>query len=235
VCSSDLYGIELIDSRGQQQHFDGVVLACHADQSLSLLTDANEQERHLLGAFEYQRNRAILHSDTRLMPKNKKVWSSWNYLSQSTANQEKSLAVSYWMNQLQPLATQQAMILTLNPPIEPEQGSIHCSFLYDHPVFNEQALQAQKELYTLQGQQHTWFCGSYFGYGFHEDGLQSGLAVAEDIGAIKRPWQVDNESGRIFWPSKDVIKQDQADAKPSSSSQHSVQPLARRSTTPYSH
>lgn len=205
-------GVELIDSRGEQRHFDEVVLACHADQALALLSDASEQEQLLLGAFEYQRNRAILHSDTRLMPRNRKVWSSWNYLSQdglnsqnnSTENsgsgQEGSLAVSYWMNKLQPLATEQPLIVTLNPPVEPEEGSIHCSFLYDHPVFSENAISAQQELYKLQGQNRTWFCGSYFGYGFHEDGLQSGLAVAEALGAPKRPWSVAEESGRIHWP-----------------------------------
>jgi predicted NAD/FAD-binding protein len=196
-------GVELIDSRGEQRHFDEVVLACHADQALALLSDASEQEQLLLGAFEYQRNRAILHSDTRLMPRNRKVWSSWNYMSQENRDdsaQEGSLAVSYWMNKLQPLATDQPLIVTLNPPVEPEEGSIHCSFLYDHPVFSENAISAQQELHKLQGQNRTWFCGSYFGYGFHEDGLQSGLAVAEALGAPKRPWSVAEESGRIHWP-----------------------------------
>ncbi len=208
-------GVELIDSRGEQRKFDEVVLACHADQALELLSDASEQEQLLLGAFEYQRNRAILHSDTRLMPRNRKVWSSWNYLSQDSQNnsiensgsdQEGGLAVSYWMNKLQPLATKQPLIVTLNPPIEPEEGSIHCSFLYDHPVFSENAISAQQELYKLQGQNRTWFCGSYFGYGFHEDGLQSGLAVAEALGAPKRPWNVAEESGRIHWPGHSSTK-----------------------------
>ncbi len=192
----------VVDSRGEQREFDEVVLACHANEALQLLSNPTQQEQHLLGAFGYQRNKAILHSDTRLMPKNRKLWSSWNYLRGRTGerhNQE-SLAVSYWMNKLQPLATEQPLIVTLNPPEEPEEGSIHCSFLYDHPVFDKNAMAAQQELYKLQGENHTWFCGAYFGFGFHEDGLQSGLAVAEALGDVRRPWQVENESGRIFWP-----------------------------------
>lgn len=192
-------GVEVVDARGDHRQFDAVVLACHADQALQLLSQPSEQEQQLLGAFRYQRNRAILHSDTRLLPKNQKVWSSWNYLS-GYGEHADSLAVSYWMNQLQPLATTQPLIVTLNPPIEPDEALIHSSFLYDHPLFNQHALAAQQQLYQLQGQQNTWFCGSYFGYGFHEDGLQSGLAVAEALGAPQRPWQVANPSGRIHWP-----------------------------------
>ncbi len=192
----------VVDSRGEQREFDEVVLACHANEALQLLSNPTQQEQHLLGAFGYQRNKAILHSDTRLMPKNRKIWSSWNYLRGRTGelHNQQSLAVSYWMNKLQPLATEQPLIVTLNPPEEPEEGSIHCSFLYDHPVFDKNAMAAQQELYKLQGQNHTWFCGAYFGFGFHEDGLQSGLAVAEALGDVRRPWQVENESGRIFWP-----------------------------------
>lgn len=194
--------VTVVDSRGEQREFDDVVLACHADQALQLLANPTQQEQHLLGAFGYQRNKAILHSDTALMPKNRKVWSSWNYLRgrDDDPHDRQSLAVSYWMNKLQVLDTDQPMIVTLNPPIEPEEGSIHCSFLYDHPVFDRNAIAAQKELHQLQGQQNTWFCGSYFGYGFHEDGLQSGLAVAEALGDVRRPWQVEDESGRIHWP-----------------------------------
>lgn len=192
----------VVDSRGEQREFDEVVLACHANEALQLLSNPTQQEQHLLGAFGYQRNKAILHSDTRLMPKNRKLWSSWNYLRGQAGerhNQE-SLAVSYWMNKLQPLATEQPLIVTLNPPVEPEEGSIHCSFLYDHPVFDKNAMAAQQELYKLQGENHTWFCGAYFGFGFHEDGIQSGLAVAEALGGVRRPWKVENESGRIHWP-----------------------------------
>lgn len=192
----------VVDSRGDQREFDDVVLACHANEALQLLDQPTEQEQHLLGAFGYQRNKAILHSDTRLMPKNRKLWSSWNYLrgSDGELHNQQSLAVSYWMNKLQPLETEHPLIVTLNPPEEPEEGSIHCSFLYDHPVFDKNAMAAQQELYKLQGQQNTWFCGAYFGYGFHEDGLQSGLAVAEALGDVRRPWKVRNESGRIHWP-----------------------------------
>lgn len=192
----------VVDSRGEHREFDDVVLACHANEALQMLDQPTEQEQHLLGAFGYQRNRAILHSDTRLMPKNRKLWSSWNYLRGRSGEDHNSqtLAVSYWMNKLQPLQTEQPLIVTLNPPEEPAEGTIHCSFLYDHPVFDKNALAAQQELYKLQGRNHTWFCGAYFGFGFHEDGLQSGLAVAEALGGVRRPWQVEEESGRIHWP-----------------------------------
>ncbi|MDX1320692.1 MAG: hypothetical protein R3207_10985, partial [Oceanospirillum sp.] len=205
----------VVDSRGEQREFDEVVMACHANEALQLLASPTEQEQHLLGAFGYQRNKAILHSDTRLMPKNRKVWSSWNYLrgSDGELHNQQSLAVSYWMNKLQPLETDEPLIVTLNPPVEPEEGSIHCSFLYDHPVFDKNAMAAQQELHKLQGQNHTWFCGAYFGFGFHEDGLQSGLAVAEALGGLRRPWQVENESGRIFWPGHvSTQKQDAGNA-----------------------
>ncbi|MBB1486715.1 NAD(P)/FAD-dependent oxidoreductase [Oceanospirillum sediminis] len=215
--------VELIDSRGEHRDFDDVVLACHADQALALLSNATEQEQHLLGAFSYQRNRAILHSDTRLMPKNRKVWSSWNYLSDPQGQNKDQLAVSYWMNLLQPLATEQPLIVTLNPPVEPEEGSIHCSFLYDHPVFSREAIAAQLELHKLQGQHRTWFCGSYFGYGFHEDGLQSGLAVAEAMGAPRRPWNVAEESGRIHWPGLAADKADTEASHPVPEAAHAPQ------------
>ncbi|MDR6771948.1 FAD-dependent oxidoreductase [Azospirillum sp. BE72] len=188
------------DRRGNLRAHDHVVIATHADQALALLEDAGEEERRLLGAFGYERNLAILHTDAALMPKRRAVWSSWNYLSrQSDGGKDgDAVCVTYWMNRLQGfLPRERDLFVTLNPSHPPREGSILRSVLYDHPIFGMAALAAQKRLWTLQGQRRTWFAGSYFGAGFHEDGVQAGLVVAEALGGLRRPWTVPNESGRI--------------------------------------
>jgi len=178
--------------------FDHVVVATHADQALQMLGDADDTERRLLGAFRYVRNRAVLHSDPALMPRRKAAWASWNYLSTrcDTVTQA-GLSVSYWMNRLQRLDTEQALLVTLNPAVEPDPRLVHREDLYDHPLFDVAAHHAQHQLWSLQGRRRTWFCGAHFGAGFHEDGLQAGLAVAEQLGRVRRPWCVENESGRL--------------------------------------
>lgn len=202
----------LIDWQNEQWQFDHIVFACHADQTLKLLADPRPEERTVLEAFRFERNRAVLHSDTRLLPRNRKVWASWNYIGQTSDTDQTSnagqpriggqqqLSVSYWMNRLQHLPTRQPMIVTLNPFIEPEPGSVHASFLYDHPLFDRAALAAQQRLWPLQGQHNSWFCGAWCGYGFHEDGLQAGLAVAEALGGVARPWQVAGMYDRLPLP-----------------------------------
>ena len=131
------------------------------------------------------------------MPKRRRLWSSWNYLGEGKGR-EATLAVTYWMNQLQPLgATAPDLFVTLNPPREIDTAHSIAAFDYAHPMFDAAAMRAQRELWSLQGVNRTWFCGAYFGYGFHEDGLQSGLAAAEAVGGVRRPWTVENESGRI--------------------------------------
>ncbi|UTW04339.1 FAD-dependent oxidoreductase [Amphritea atlantica] len=191
-------GIIIEDLHGVREHYDEVVLACHADQALALLQDPTEQEKQLLSSFPYQRNRALLHLDQSLLPRNKKVWSSWNYMASGSARDERQVSVSYWMNRLQPLATEQPVIVSLNPLKEPAADKLIRSFFYDHPAFGQDSLINQQKLWSLQGQQNTWFCGAWFGYGFHEDGLQSGLAVAEQLGGIPRPWHLDNPNSRII-------------------------------------
>jgi predicted NAD/FAD-binding protein len=183
------------DESGDEQGFDHVVLACHADQALALIDNPTEQECTLLGAFGYTRNRAVLHGDTRFMPRRRSVWASWNYLGRRDHTDE--LLVTYWMNRLQGLANVPPLFVTLNPVVEPALESIIREEFYDHPRFDSEAMRAQKGLWSLQGGNRTWFCGAYFGAGFHEDGLQSGLAVAEQLGGARRPWSVPNESGRI--------------------------------------
>ncbi|MFN0263617.1 NAD(P)/FAD-dependent oxidoreductase [Tepidamorphus sp. 3E244] len=184
------------DARGAVRPFDQVVIATQADQALGLLDAPADEEARLLGAFAYQENLAILHSDRRLMPKRRRIWSAWNFLK-SGAQGRSELCLTYWMNELQSLDTRWPVLVTLNPYDEVHPKAEHGRFAYRHAVFDNAALTAQKDLWSLQGQKRTWFCGSYFGYGFHEDGLQAGLAVAEAIGGVRRPWYVDNESGRI--------------------------------------
>ncbi len=189
-------GVEITAADGTVSQFDDVVLATHADISLKLLADADEHEKRLLGAFRYSDNRAVLHEDETLMPKRRAAWASWNYLGDDAPDDSAELAVTYWMNALQGLDRRQNIFLSLNPPREPRASAIKREISYSHPVFDQGALDAQDELWRLQGRRQTSFCGSYFGYGFHEDALQSGLSVAERFG-VRRPWSVANESGRL--------------------------------------
>jgi predicted NAD/FAD-binding protein len=190
-------GIVVQDEQGARRRFDHVVIAAHADQALAMLEDPSAAERELLGAFGYQRNHAVLHSDTSLMPRRRATWSGWNYLGRPSASGGRDLCVTYWMNDLQGLPKDQPLFVTLNPIHPPRKGSLIRSEIYDHPVFDSAAVAAQPKLWSLQGERNTWFCGAYFGSGFHEDGLQAGLAVAEALGGARRPWRVDDESGRI--------------------------------------
>jgi len=171
-------------------------MASHADQTLAAIADPSDQEQNLLGAFRYSRNLAVLHTDETFMPKRRAVWSSWNYIgSKDTASN--GVCVTYWMNRLQNIESETPLFVTLNPPRPPRAGTLLHSELYDHPIFDAKAIAAQRKLWLLQGKRNTWFCGAYFGAGFHEDGLQAGLAVAEQLGNMRRPWRVPNESGRI--------------------------------------
>ena len=186
-------GVRIQDSSGAQAQFDHVVIATHGDQALRLLEDPDDRESRLLGAFRYAQNLAVLHSDPTVMPRRRRVWSSWNYVGQR--DEPDRLTVTYWMNRLQGLADDTPLFVTLNPDRMP-QRAIH-SEMYEHPQFDAAAMRAQTDLWSLQGRRRTWFCGAWFGAGFHEDGLQAGLAVAEQLGGLRRPWQVPNENGRI--------------------------------------
>ena len=179
-------------SDGRALDFDAVVIGAHADQALAMLETPSVLERELLGSFRYTHNRAVLHEDASLMPQRRRAWASWNYLGEPGALP----AVTYWMNRLQPLATRRDLFVTLNPLRPPRAGSVHQEFSYAHPLFERGSLAAQGELWRIQGTQRVWFCGSYFGYGFHEDALESGLWVAESLGATRRPWAVPAGSQR---------------------------------------
>jgi len=177
-------GVELTLADGSSRLFDQVVFASHADESLALLTDASPTERSLLSAFSYQPNRAVLHSDVRLMPQRRAVWSSWNYLAETAGSRmaDPQVSVTYWMNRLQGLTCQRDYLVSLNPLHEPDPALVHAEIEYHHPVFDARAMAAQQQLTSLQGKRRTWFCGSYFGYGFHEDALRSGVEVARALG-----------------------------------------------------
>jgi len=186
----------IVDHQGNSEIYDHVVIATHADEAYRLLADPDPLETRLLGGWRYTNNRAVLHSDNSLMPRRRRVWSSWNFIGEQRESGG-NLCVTYWMNRLQSLGPTDPLFVTLNPVHEPAPGTILREFEYTHPYFDRAALAAQKELWSLQGRRGTWYCGSYFGYGFHEDALQSGLAVAEQLGGLRRPWRVEGESGRI--------------------------------------
>ncbi len=189
-------GVEIVGRDGHRRRFDRVVIAAHANQALKMLADPSNEERRLLGTFEYIVNDTVLHTDTHLMPQRRRVWSSWNYMTRDD-NDGRKLAVTYWMNRLQGIESKRPLFVTLNPHREIAPEAVLKRMSYSHPRFDARAMQAQRELWSLQGRRNTWFCGAYFGAGFHEDGLQAGLAVAEAIGDVRRPWAVPDESGRI--------------------------------------
>lgn len=192
----DADGVRIVlDTGCHPRRFDAVVLATHPDEALRLLPDPGADERRLLGAIAYGRNLVVLHRDPALMPTRRAAWASWNYVGPRAASGLPS--VTYWMNRLQGLDPREPLFVTLNPRREPRAGLLVRTDSYAHPLFDARALAAQRELWRLQGERRTWYCGAWFGHGFHEDGLQAGLAAAEALGGVRRPWQVAGESARI--------------------------------------
>ncbi len=187
-------GVLVTDEAGRRTRHDHVVIATHSDEALALLTDPSPRETAVLGALRYGRNEAVMHTDASLMPRRRSVWSSWNYVG---TRGDALPCVTYWMNRLQGLPADTPVFVTLNPCREPAPETVIHRETYAHPLFDAAALEAQHRLWSLQGERRTWFCGAYFGAGFHEDGLQAGLAVAEQLGGVRRPWTVAEESGRI--------------------------------------
>ena len=156
--------------------YDQVVLASHADQSLNILERPTEEEKNILGKFKYVENEAVLHSDESLMPKKKRAWSSWNSISDG-----KNTSITYWLNKLQNLETTKNYFLTLNPIYKLNDNFIIKKINFTHPYLNHENILLQKKLHSIQGKKRTWFCGSYFGYGFHEDGLRSSIELANNL------------------------------------------------------
>jgi predicted NAD/FAD-binding protein len=188
--------VEIRDATGHVEIYDDIVIATHADQALRMLGDATPDERRILSPFRYSKNEAVLHSDAGLMPKRRAAWSSWNYLTEGKGALSQP-SVTYWMNRLQPLGSAPPTFVTLNPCRPPRDESVIRSETYEHPIFDLATERAQQDIWSLQGVRNTWFCGAHFGSGFHEDGLQAGLAVAEDLGGLRRPWMVEADSARI--------------------------------------
>jgi len=167
---------------GEPRVFDAVVIATHADQALKLLEDPSPREKELLGAWSYSQNKTVLHTDTRVMPPNKRAWASWNYTRHAHSNADSPVTVSYDMTLLQKLQTQQPYFVTLNPQQPIPDAHVIKEINYTHPQYSFDAFQSQKDLPILNGEQNTFFCGAYFGFGFHEDGVKAALGVGAKFG-----------------------------------------------------
>jgi len=205
--------VTITEKAGNADLFDEVVIASHADQALAMLADPSPQETELLGAFRYSSNLVVLHQDAALLPKRRMLWAAWNYFGRRHANDATGdLCVSYWMNRLQGYRTREPLVVTLNPNRAIDADKEISRTTFDHPIFDRAAMDAQRRIWAIQGQRNTFFCGAHLGAGFHEDGLQAGLAVAEMLGA-RRPWTVDEPNGRLaLHPTMDIAGRREAAA-----------------------
>ena len=185
-------GVAVTTAQGTEW-FDKVILATHSDQSLAILSDALPAEREVLAAVRYQANTAYLHTDVDLMPSKRSAWSAWNYYTGAEQQGQFPVAVSYWLNLLQPLPFSQDVMVTLNPPTPPRTDKTLKVIEYAHPLLDTSAYEAQKQLPQVQGLDRVYFCGAWTGYGFHEDGIKAGMAVANLLGAYA-PWQLPHEA-----------------------------------------
>jgi predicted NAD/FAD-binding protein len=181
-------GAVAVTTDADTRHYDQVVLACHADQALAMIAAPSAGERAVLGAVGFQPNRAVLHTDTRLMPRRRAVWSAWNYLSRDAGDHGNAISVTYWMNALQGMQTAKPLLVSLNPLIEPDPAQVLLSRDYTHPRFDTAAMAAQEALPGIQGQDRLWFAGAWTGWGFHEDGIASAVRVGQALG-LAVPWQ----------------------------------------------
>jgi predicted NAD/FAD-binding protein len=180
-------GVEIADAQGHRDRFDAVLVATHSDEALALLADPSPEERAVLGAIPYAPNEICLHRDPALMPRRRAAWSSWNLLKERDTSE--AAAVTYWMNRLQGIDPARPVFVSLNPHKAPRADLVFGRFRYRHPQYDQSAIRAQSDLPAIQGARGTWFCGAWTRYGFHEDGLVSGLAAAEALGAVV-PWRV---------------------------------------------
>ncbi|MGS5089544.1 NAD(P)/FAD-dependent oxidoreductase [Hydrogenophaga sp. A37] len=178
----DAQGVRVVTT-DRVEHFDAIVMACHSDQTLAILGDgASAAEREALGAVRYQPNRAVLHTDTSVLPKSPRAWAAWNYEAASAhAQGEPQVCLHYLINRLQPLPVAQPVVVSLNPQQAIDRATVIGEYDYAHPVFDQAAIRAQGQMPSLQGQQQTWFAGAWMGYGFHEDGLKAGLNAARSL------------------------------------------------------
>jgi predicted NAD/FAD-binding protein len=177
----DAVGVRIVTD-GHAERFDQVVIATHTDQALRLLREPSAEERSLLGAIRYQDNHAVLHTDARVLPSRSKTWAAWNYERAASSERESArVCLHYLLNRLQRIPFQQPVVVSLNPVQAIDPATIVGEYAYAHPVFDLAAIEAQKRLPLIQGQQRTWFAGAWTGYGFHEDGLKSGLNVGRAL------------------------------------------------------
>ena len=175
----DARGVTVRSDAGSEC-FDQIVLACHSDQALRMLDDASDAERGILGAIRYQANDTVLHTDARLLPRNRKAWAAWN--AHLPADPSQACTVSYCMNLLQGLPGDTPLVVTLNRTQDIDPARILRRRQYHHPVHTHAAVAAQARRHEIQGTQRTWFAGAYWGWGFHEDGIRSGVDVAQALG-----------------------------------------------------
>ena len=185
-------GVAVSTDRGTER-YDDIVLACHSDQALALLADPRPVERELLGAVRWQRNRAVLHTDASVLPSRRRAWAAWNYERAAEGSRERAgVCLHYLIDRLQPLPFDRPVIVSLNPLAPPDAAQVIGEYDYAHPVFDRAAVAAQARLAELQGAAGTWYCGAWTRYGFHEDGLASGLAAAA---ALRVQWQQRDDPG----------------------------------------
>lgn len=175
-------GVELKFSDGTSRRFDKAVIATHADQALQLLAPPTEEEQRLLSAWQYQNNYTVLHTDSSILPQQSAAWSAWNFTRSAQGDASQPVFVTYYMNLLQGIKTTYHYCVTLNRHQKFQQGSVIAEFDYQHPQYTFASLETQAELPSLNGKNSLWFCGSYFGYGFHEDAVRSAVAVGKDFG-----------------------------------------------------
>jgi predicted NAD/FAD-binding protein len=175
-------GVTLTLIGGETLRFDAAVIATHADQALQILADPDEKEKKLLGAWRYSKNQALLHTDSRMLPPVRRGWASWNYLARSDAYGDGPIGLTYWMNRLQPLKTRNDYFVSLNLNAEIDPALVEYRGFYEHPQYDARSLAAQRELPELNGRRNTYYCGSYFGYGFHEDAVHAAAQVAAHFG-----------------------------------------------------
>ncbi len=197
--------IAVTDVNGHTELFDQVVMASHSDQSLAVLANPTQAEREILGNIEYTKNDVWLHRDSALMPKRRNAWAAWNYIGSKRAEDDRDVSVTYWMNRLQGIREDCPLFVTLNPLSEPNPELVLDRYTYAHPLFDAKAIEAQKRIPEIQGSDGIWYCGAWCGYGFHEDGLRSGLEVATAMG-VCLPWDQLTISGPKPMPEPSFVE-----------------------------
>jgi predicted NAD/FAD-binding protein len=193
VTENQTGGYDVTDAKGDTNHFDDVIFACHADEALALINQPTKDEQDILGAFDYQDNKVVTHADESFMPENKKCWASWIYLNNGERDKKPVVSLSYWMNNLQGLDTDTPILVTLNPGRAPAKDKIIDTHHFSHPIFDQKAIDAQAKIPEMQGKRGLWFCGAYQRYGFHEDGLFSAVKMVREMG-YDVPWTAKDSS-----------------------------------------